>query len=228
MEPPSPTGPPVQILEQWEVYIDSTTGRKFYVSSTNRERTWKPPRLFQSTKETMVNAVDMQQFSQAALSIDKQPISHQSTGMVQMRIKNVNLQHDRLSQSKSMILTDSEQVSKPIKCHRRNHSQHNMSGIITSLEHLVEERKEGYLNKAKIADGGKKMRKNWSNAWIILSGQKLEFHKESKQQALSNLKTGNKPEWVDLRGASIEWTKEKSSRKNVFQNNKGVLIETRQ
>ncbi|XP_030064994.1 rho GTPase-activating protein 15 [Microcaecilia unicolor] len=92
-----------------------------------------------------------------------------------------------------------------------------MSGIITSLEHLVEERKEGYLNKAKIADGGKKMRKNWSNAWIILSGQKLEFHKESKQQALSNLKTGNKPEWVDLRGASIEWTKEKSSRKNVFQ-----------
>lgn len=30
-------------------------------------------------------------------------------------------------------------------------------------------------------------------------------------------KTGHKPESVDLCGAHIEWTKEKSSRKNVFQ-----------
>ena len=30
-------------------------------------------------------------------------------------------------------------------------------------------------------------------------------------------KTGNKPESVDLCGAHIEWAKEKSSRKNVFQ-----------
>ncbi|EHB07968.1 Rho GTPase-activating protein 15 [Heterocephalus glaber] len=47
--------------------------------------------------------------------------------------------------------------------------------------------KEGYLQKAKIADGGKKLRKNWSTSWIVLSNQKIEFYKESKQQALSNM-----------------------------------------
>ncbi|XP_029461269.1 rho GTPase-activating protein 15 [Rhinatrema bivittatum] len=217
MEPPSPSGPPVEILDQWEVYVDSITGRKFYVSSINRERTWKPPRLFQSARDMKVKTIVMQQSSQPASPTEKQPVSYQSTEIVQRRIKNANLQHDRLSQSKSMIVTDSGQIPKPISRHRRNHSQHNMSDVINSLEQLVEERKEGYLNKAKIADGGKKLRKNWSNAWIVLSGQKLEFHKESKQQALSNLKAGNKPEWVDLCGANIEWTKEKSSRKNVFQ-----------
>ncbi|XP_053445358.1 rho GTPase-activating protein 15-like [Nycticebus coucang] len=77
--------------------------------------------------------------------------------------------------------------------------------------------KEGYLQKAKIADGGKKLRKNWSTSWIVLSSRKIEFYREPKQQALSNTKTGHKAESVDLYGAHIEWAKEKSSRKNVFQ-----------
>ncbi|XP_004636693.1 rho GTPase-activating protein 15 isoform X2 [Octodon degus] len=142
--------------------------------------------------------------------------THQSTGAVQMRIKAANSPHDRLSQTKSMILTDVGKVAEPISRHRRNHSQHTLKDIIPPLEQLMVE-KEGYLQKAKIADGGKKLRKNWSTSWIVLSSQKIEFYKESKQQALSNMKTGHKPESVDLCGAHIEWTKEKSSRKNVFQ-----------
>ncbi|XP_064340807.1 rho GTPase-activating protein 15 isoform X4 [Camelus dromedarius] len=175
--------------------------------------------------------------------------TRQGTGAVQMRIKNANSHHDRLSQSKSMILTDVGKITEPIfigtSCvsettlkggdtkqkdsqsswsfhsreisrHRRNHSQHVLKDVIPPLEQLMVE-KEGYLQKAKIADGGKKLRKNWSTSWIVLSSRKIEFYKESKQQALSNMKTGNKPESVDLCGAHIEWAKEKSSRKNVFQ-----------
>ncbi|EOB06950.1 Rho GTPase-activating protein 15 [Anas platyrhynchos] len=102
--------------------------------------------------------------------------------------------------------------------HRRNHSQHNLTlaDIISTQDHTVVE-KEGYLLKAKIADGGKKLRKNWSTSWIVLTARKMEFYKESKQPALANLKPGYKPECVDLCGAQIEWTPEKSSRKNVFQ-----------
>ncbi|XP_049472131.1 rho GTPase-activating protein 15-like isoform X2 [Panthera uncia] len=103
-----------------------------------------------------------------------------------------------------------------ISRHRRNHSQHVLKDVIPPLEQLMVE-KEGYLQKAKIADGGKKLRKNWSTSWIVLSSRKIEFYKESKQQALANMKTGHKPESVDLCGAHIEWAKEKSSRKNVFQ-----------
>ncbi|XP_060246080.1 rho GTPase-activating protein 15 isoform X2 [Meriones unguiculatus] len=142
--------------------------------------------------------------------------AHQATGAVQMRIKNANNHHDRQSQTKSMILTDAAKVTEPISWHRRNHSQHVLKDVIPPLEHPMVE-KEGYLQKAKIADGGKKLRKNWSTSWIVLSGRKIEFYKDPKQQALPNMKDRHKAESVDLCGAHIEWAKEKSSRKSVFQ-----------
>uniref|UniRef100_A0A5F8HCH7 Rho GTPase activating protein 15 n=1 Tax=Monodelphis domestica TaxID=13616 RepID=A0A5F8HCH7_MONDO len=128
----------------------------------------------------------MQSSTNSDTSAENLNSSHQSTGAVQMRIKNANSHHDRLSQSKSMILTDIGKATEPISRHRRNHSQHVMKDIITPLEQLMVE-KEGYLQKAKIADGGKKLRKNWSTSWIVLSNRKIEFYKESKQQAHSNL-----------------------------------------
>uniref|UniRef100_A0A8D1HGS7 Rho GTPase-activating protein 15 n=1 Tax=Sus scrofa TaxID=9823 RepID=A0A8D1HGS7_PIG len=158
----------------------------------------------------------MQKSTNSDTSVETLNPTRQATGAVQMRIKNANSHHDRLSQSKSMILTDVGKVTEPISRHRRNHSQHILKDVIPPLEQLMVE-KEGYLQKAKIADGGKKLRKNWSTSWVVLSSRKIEFYKESKQQALSNMKTGHKPENIDLCGAQIEWAKEKSSRKNVFQ-----------
>uniref|UniRef100_A0A8C5X2U3 Rho GTPase-activating protein 15 n=2 Tax=Malurus TaxID=55806 RepID=A0A8C5X2U3_9PASS len=160
----------------------------------------------------------MERSSTSDTASEKPNPSHHSTGAVQMRIKNANSHHDRLSQSKSMILSENVKVAEPINRHRRNLSQHNLTfpDIISAQDSTVVE-KEGYLLKAKIADGGKKLRKNWSTSWIVLTGRKMEFYKESKQPALANLKPGYKPECVDLCGARIEWTSEKSSRKNVFQ-----------
>lgn len=40
--------------------------------------------------------------------------SHHGTGAVQMRIKNANSHHDRLSQSKSMILSENVKVTEPV------------------------------------------------------------------------------------------------------------------
>ncbi|XP_015490816.1 rho GTPase-activating protein 15 [Parus major] len=165
-----------------------------------------------------VNPATMERSSTSDTASEKPNPSHHSTGAVQMRIKNSNSHHDRLSQSKSMILSENVKVAEPINRHRRNLSQHNLTfaDIISSQDPTVVE-KEGYLLKAKIADGGKKLRKNWSTSWIVLTARKMEFYKESKQPALANLKPGYKPECVDLCGARIEWTSEKSSRKNVFQ-----------
>lgn len=165
-----------------------------------------------------VNPATMERSSTSDTASEKPNPSHHSTGAVQMRIKNSNSHHDRLSQSKSMILSENVKVVEPINRHRRNLSQHNLTftDIISTQDPTVVE-KEGYLLKAKIADGGKKLRKNWSTSWVVLTARKMEFYKESKQPALVNLKPGYKPECVDLCGARIEWTSEKSSRKNVFQ-----------
>ncbi|CAN2389034.1 regulation of cell shape [Pristimantis euphronides] len=133
-----------------------------------------------------------------------------------MRIKSTNVQHDRLSQSKSMVIIEPADVTKPISRHRRNHSQHYVTDNLIHKGFLVKQNKEGILNKTKISDKGKKLRKNWTTAYIVLSEERLEFYKDAKE-LMTSLKSATKAEYIDLRGAQIEWTNEKSSRRNVFQ-----------
>ncbi|XP_012683837.1 rho GTPase-activating protein 15 [Clupea harengus] len=136
-------------------------------------------------------------------------------GPVQLRMKTSNSSGERLSQTKSMVIPEPETPGKPISRHRRNQSQHSIGG--PSGAELSVPLQSAYLNKAKIAEGGKKLRKNWTTAWVVLGSDHLVFYKESKQEALVNLKPGNRPGEVNLGGAIVEWTKEKSSRKNVIQ-----------
>ncbi|KAE8299086.1 Rho GTPase-activating protein 15 ArhGAP15 Rho-type GTPase-activating protein 15 [Larimichthys crocea] len=149
----------------------------------------------------------------------KQPLlippqrSTAAQGPVQMRIKSSQSSGDRLSQSKSMVLQDSDVPQKPISRHRRNQSQHNV--FSTGGEPLVQLKGE-HLNVAKISEGGKKQRKNWTLMWTVLTSDQLLFYKERQQE--TSQKPGNKTDVVlPLCGGVIEWTTEKSSRKNVFQ-----------
>uniref|UniRef100_A0A671TVA1 Rho GTPase-activating protein 15 n=1 Tax=Sparus aurata TaxID=8175 RepID=A0A671TVA1_SPAAU len=142
------------------------------------------------------------------------PRSPATQGAVQLRIKSSQIPGDRLSQSKSMVLQESDLPPKPISRHRRNQSQHNVlgSGGADGFEPLV---KGEHLNVAKISDGGKKQRKNWTQMWSVLTSDQLLLYKERQQEA--SQKAAGKTDVVHLCGAVIEWTTEKSSRKNVFQ-----------
>ncbi|XP_065128598.1 rho GTPase-activating protein 9 [Paramisgurnus dabryanus] len=86
-------------------------------------------------------------------------------------------------------------------------------GVTPELE------KAGLLNKTKIAEGGRKLRKNWSPSWVVLVGNSLVFFKDPKSQNPESWKPGNsRPESsMDLRGAQLQWANELSSKKNVFK-----------
>ncbi|XP_026872723.1 rho GTPase-activating protein 15 [Electrophorus electricus] len=133
---------------------------------------------------------------------------------VALRAKSTTSSGERLSQTKSMVIPDLEPPQKPMNRHRRNQSQHNITQGVQQIQPALQGE---YLNKAKISEGGKKQRKNWTSAWVVLCSNELQFYKESKQEAVANLKPGCKPEGVDLCGAIVEWTTEKSSRKNVLE-----------
>ncbi|XP_076849532.1 rho GTPase-activating protein 15 [Brachyhypopomus gauderio] len=133
---------------------------------------------------------------------------------VPLRVKSTKGSGERLSQTKSMVIPDLDSPQKPINRHRRNQSQHNIAQGVQQIQPVLHGE---YLNKAKICDGGRKQRKNWTSAWVVLNSSQLQFYKESKQEVVANLKPGCKPEGVDLCGAIVEWTREKSSRKNVLE-----------
>ncbi|XP_045911046.1 rho GTPase-activating protein 15 isoform X2 [Micropterus dolomieu] len=138
-------------------------------------------------------------------------------GAVQLRIKSSQSSGDRLSQSKSMVLQESDLPQKPISRHRRNQSQHSVfvagGGGGAGFEPSVDLKGE-HLNVAKISESGKKQRKNWTLMWTVLTSDQLLFYKERQQE--TSQKPGSKTDVVPLCGAVIEWTTEKSSKKNVF------------
>ncbi|XP_069094174.1 rho GTPase-activating protein 27 isoform X3 [Pleurodeles waltl] len=83
--------------------------------------------------------------------------------------------------------------------------------------------KAGVLNKTKVAENGKRLRKkNWSSSWTVLEGSILTFYKDGKNQSTNSMKQSSSfstPEYtVELRGASVCWApREKSSKKNVLE-----------
>ncbi|XP_056092202.1 rho GTPase-activating protein 15 isoform X2 [Rhinichthys klamathensis goyatoka] len=92
-------------------------------------------------------------------------------------------------------------------------SSPDSEGVTPELE------KAGLLNKTKIAEGGRKLRKNWNPSWVVLVGNSLVFFKDPKSQNPDSWKPGHsRPESsVDLRGAQLQWANDLSSKKNVFK-----------
>ncbi|TNN82228.1 Rho GTPase-activating protein 15 [Liparis tanakae] len=130
----------------------------------------------------------------------------------------------QLGHSHSMILPENGKLVQPCRdysCDVTNivveppspDSSPDSDGCTPELE------KAGLLNKTKIAEGGRKLRKNWSPSWVVLVGNSLVFFKDPKSQTPSSWKPGNsRPESsVDLRGAQLHWANELSSKKNVFK-----------
>ncbi|KAM9391893.1 rho GTPase-activating protein 27 isoform 2-T2 [Pholidichthys leucotaenia] len=88
-----------------------------------------------------------------------------------------------------------------------------------SQGHLLE--KAGIINKTRVAENGRKIRKNWSPSWTVLHGGILTFHKDPKSAPTGNASKASQivPEYtVELRGAFVGWaSKDKSSKKNVVE-----------
>ncbi|RWS07074.1 Rho GTPase-activating protein 12-like protein, partial [Dinothrombium tinctorium] len=77
---------------------------------------------------------------------------------------------------------------------------------------FMKKTKDGILNRTKIMENGRRIRKNWCPCFVALTNYYLMLFKETK-----SISGSLKPEiTIDLSRASIEWS-EKSSRKNVFQ-----------
>ncbi|XP_040889382.1 rho GTPase-activating protein 15 isoform X2 [Toxotes jaculatrix] len=236
---PAPGQQPLQIKDLWEQYSDPATGRFFYVNTLTKERSWKPPRrarghtdnklspdfLRGSHQRNTDSGWQMKQSMQRAVSSDT--LSTMTFSNADAQCHSSAPLHDakqQLSHSQSMILPENGklvQQCRDYSCNVTNivveppspESSPDSDGCTPELE------KAGLLNKTKIAEGGRKLRKNWSPSWVVLVGNSLVFFKDPKSQTPSSWKPGNsRPESsVDLRGAQLHWANELSSKKNVFK-----------
>ncbi|XP_067360068.1 rho GTPase-activating protein 15 isoform X2 [Channa argus] len=150
---------------------------------------------------TFINA-DIECHNSAPLHDVKQQLSHSQSMLLPENGKLVQQCSDYSCNVTNIVVEPPSPVSSP-----------DSDGCTPELE------KAGLLNKTKIAEGGRKLRKNWSPSWVVLVGNSLVFFKDPKSQTPSSWKPGNsRPESsVDLRGAQLQWANDLSSKKNVFK-----------
>ncbi|XP_048237240.1 rho GTPase-activating protein 12-like isoform X4 [Haliotis rufescens] len=77
----------------------------------------------------------------------------------------------------------------------------------------------GILNKAKIAEVGKRVKKNWSQSYVVLHGSNIIFYKDQKAAVHRPGSPHGKPEFiVSLLGAKVNFSQntEVTSKKNVI------------
>ncbi|TKC46841.1 hypothetical protein EI555_015251, partial [Monodon monoceros] len=204
--PTSPACPPLQRLDAWEQHLDPNFGRCFYINSLTGCKSWKPPR---HTRTREMNPGSM----------EGPQTMNKDNGVLQPQAK------DSESGTGTPGLFDSQ--GSPSLC--RLASQLDPSDQPSALQsprplpqvlddpHEVE--RSGMLNMTKIAQGGRKLRKNWGPSWVVLAGNSLVFYREPPPTAPCTIwgPAGSRPESsVDLRGAALAHGRQLSSRRNVL------------
>ncbi|XP_036616252.1 rho GTPase-activating protein 9 isoform X3 [Trichosurus vulpecula] len=196
--PPGPTRPPLQRLDFWEQHLDLDSGRCFYVHSLTGQASWKPPRRArEKTPDSMEGTPHLGRDAQAQQAEEKGAGPYNQVG------------------ESSLSLTGSSSQTSISDNSRGSPARRSQPQLLDD-PHEVE--KSGMLNKTKIAEGGRKLRKNWGSSWVVLAGNSLVFYKVPPTSIPAVWgPAGSRPESsVDLRGATLAHGRHLSSRQNVL------------
>ncbi|KAM9252226.1 LOW QUALITY PROTEIN: rho GTPase-activating protein 9 [Cariama cristata] len=192
-EPPVPAGPPLQLLGAWERHLDPTTGRCFFYNPQTGTTSWKPPRRHREASllppAEPPRTTTRWSFRDAGVPVGT--VSHGQT-----------LAHHSLE----------DQAAAPPPSLAPAKPPPGTPALPTEVW------KAGQLNRTKIAEGGRKLRKSWGVSWVVLAGNSLIFYKEPKGPAPTAWcpATTHPESSVDLRGAALDWARDLSSKKNVI------------
>ncbi|XP_063111072.1 rho GTPase-activating protein 9 isoform X3 [Cavia porcellus] len=206
--PPSdPACPLLQRLDAWEQHLDPNSGRCFYINSLTGCKSWKPPRRSRIQDTNPGSMEGTQTLNRDNGVLQPQPKSLGSdTGTLELH----DPQGPPCLDQRTSQLVPSDQP--PALQRPRDVPQ--------LLEDPHEVEKSGPLNVTKIAQGGRKLRKNWAPAWVALAGNSLVFYREPPPPTAPSSgwgPAGSRPESsVDLRGAALSHGRHLSSRRNVL------------
>uniref|UniRef100_A0A8I3WKU5 Rho GTPase-activating protein 12 n=1 Tax=Callithrix jacchus TaxID=9483 RepID=A0A8I3WKU5_CALJA len=183
--------------EKWLKHVDDQ-GRQYYYSADGSRSEWELPKYNASSQQ--------QREIIKSRSLDRR---------LQEPIVLTKWRHSTIV----LDTNDKESPTASKPCLPENESSPSSPKHQDTASSPKDQEKYGLLNVTKIAENGKKVRKNWLSSWAVLQGSSLLFTKTQGSSTSWFGSNQSKPEFtVDLKGATIEMaSKDKSSKKNVFE-----------
>lgn len=246
LSPASPLSP----TDEWQTHTDSDSGKLFYFNPLTRRSTWTPPLVPSPAPsqggqwERLVDEVSGRFYFFNPLTgatswslPEPHPSSSSSTCPPLPEEDYLQDQETTATDDSVFTATSPAPVSSthldprpdpgpglsersfPVRRHVSDLTDSSKGHAPDGIQgHLLE--KAGIINKTKVCDNGKKIRKSWSQSWTVLHGGILTFHRDPKSAPSGAAGKASQivPEYtVDLRGASVSWANNKSSKKNVLE-----------
>lgn len=113
--------------------------------------------------------------------------------------------HNRAMRTRSMILPEDYPLHGP-----------SVAEAIETFDTLELVTRQGTLNKTELVRAGKKQKKSWSPAYVVLTNRNLFLYRDIN--SAQEKPAGKSAELqINLAGAVIDWCPDKSKRRNVFQ-----------
>uniref|UniRef100_A0A674N260 Rho GTPase activating protein 27 n=1 Tax=Takifugu rubripes TaxID=31033 RepID=A0A674N260_TAKRU len=206
---PSPASPTPVWSSDWEQLVDETSGRPYFYNPMSGETTWEPPEQL-SPYPPLMEPMSVHRFHEDG------PVRTTRLGVI-ISVDDRGHTYYYLRDG-SRSLWNLPEVNRFVHLQNKNKKKMVLPFCMKKIWNLE---KAGILNKTKVSENGKKVRKNWTQTWTVLHGGVLTFHKDPKSTATGYYLRSPQivPEvTVDLKGATICWaTKDKSSKKNVLE-----------
>ncbi|KAM5289010.1 rho GTPase-activating protein 9 isoform 2-T2 [Ctenodactylus gundi] len=211
--PPSPPSDPacplLQRLDAWEQHLDPNSGRCFYINSLTGSKSWKPPRR----SRTCPGGVNLG-------PMEGTQTPKWDSGVRQPQAKGLGPDTETLDLLEPQGSPCLSQSTSQLALAEQPEALQRPRAPPQLLDDPHEVEKSGLLNVTKIAQGGRKLRKNWGPAWVVLAGNSLVFYREAPPPSVPASgwgPAGSRPESsVDLRGAALSHGRHLSSRRNVL------------
>ncbi|KAK7009242.1 rho GTPase-activating protein 15-like isoform X3 [Biomphalaria glabrata] len=234
--------------EKWKRIVDKV-GRKYFHKVGSTDTLWALPGAMGAPgKETSIE--NSEQTIQRDVHWESQGHRMSTFGGLSMRANKAMSTYGQLETSSSVINRSStlpanfmaarvqspanERSRSPVTVHRpTNLSAPNISNVTILEPFINSDVLEGYVNKTKLTltelGPKKKVKKNWSQTYLVLQGSNLIFYKDQKAAAQKQNSPHGKPEMVvTLQGAHVDFNppKEYTSKKNtiLLKSNSGIFL----
>ena len=190
-------------------------GKVYYYEENGNESCWALPNVSQTIQDFASRSEDdddVFEGEENASSVDKTEVTASSSPALEEceKIRPIGARNFFPGMhSSSKLDTQFRRFTLPVSS--PNIQIGNVSIVVV---------KQGPLNKTKHLENGRKHRKNWSSNHVVLTDTFLLFFKDAKAFAAMQSGSNNntKPDHcIDLKGAEVNWCKDKSRRSNVFE-----------
>ncbi|KAK3108074.1 hypothetical protein FSP39_000688 [Pinctada imbricata] len=192
--------------ERWCSNVN-TDGEKYYYKIGTEETVWDLPKIVMSP-DSPPPPITRERSPQGSPSVARSVKARSMIIGNKIRMETPAYLPAALPKSSTLPLLSTPALMEETDTDKRS----------TQLSAAPVDSLDGTLNKAKIIEGGKAKKKNWSQSYVKLSGTNLVFYKNQMAAKSQQNSPHGRPEFiVPLIGAHADkHTKDKSSRKNVI------------